>query len=86
MPVPDPPAERRRRRIVLTGDVPTRPHPPSGCRFRTRCPEVFEPCDRVDPALQDTGDGHLAACHLHGVVGTPVGDPAPPGEEPPPFG
>ena len=60
--------------------------PPSGCRFRTRCPDVFEPCDRVDPALQDTGDGHLAACHLHGVVGTPVGDPAPPGEEPPPFG
>jgi oligopeptide/dipeptide ABC transporter ATP-binding protein len=73
VPIPDPVRERRRERIVLAGDVPSPVHPPSGCRFRTRCPDVFEPCPGVDPALQPVGDAaRHAACHLHGVVGTPV--------------
>jgi oligopeptide/dipeptide ABC transporter ATP-binding protein len=77
VPVPDPVRERSRERIVLTGDLPSPAAPPSGCRFRTRCPEVFEPCPLVDPALQDLGGDHGAACHLHGVVGTTVPPDAP---------
>jgi len=73
VPVPHPELERTRKRIVLTGDVPSPSAVPSGCRFRTRCPYVFEPCDDVDPALQPAGaPGQQAACHLHGVVGRPV--------------
>ncbi|MCW2578784.1 MAG: Peptide/nickel transport system ATP-binding protein [Blastococcus sp.] len=73
VPVPHPAQERARQRIVLRGDVPSPSAVPSGCRFRTRCPYAFEPCSDVDPALQPVGaGGRLAACHLHGVVGTPV--------------
>jgi len=80
VPVPHPTLERARRRVVLTGDVPSPSAVPSGCRFRTRCPYVFEPCPDVDPALQPGGaPGQLAACHLHGVVGRPVGGQTPEG-------
>jgi oligopeptide/dipeptide ABC transporter ATP-binding protein len=72
IPVPDPARERTRERVRLEGDVPSPIDPPSGCRFRTRCPEVFEACDRIDPDLQRVGDGHVAACLLHGEVGQPV--------------
>jgi oligopeptide/dipeptide ABC transporter ATP-binding protein len=73
VPVPDPKRERERERIVLIGDPPDPSDPPSGCNFRTRCPEVFDPCDTVDPDLQEVGgEGHVCACHLHGVVGDEV--------------
>jgi oligopeptide/dipeptide ABC transporter ATP-binding protein len=73
IPVPDPGRERERRRIPLVGEVPSPADPPSGCRFRTRCPEVFEACGRVDPDLQLVARGtHRAACLLHGDVGQPV--------------
>ncbi|HVM13378.1 MAG TPA: ABC transporter ATP-binding protein [Egibacteraceae bacterium] len=72
VPIPDPRRERERERVPLVGDVPSPLDPPSGCNFRTRCPDVFEPCDTVDPDLQQTAPGQQAACHLHGVVGQEV--------------
>ncbi|HSI93063.1 MAG TPA: oligopeptide/dipeptide ABC transporter ATP-binding protein [Jiangellaceae bacterium] len=68
VPVPEPERERTRERIVLGGDMPSPSAPPSGCRFRTRCPKVFEPCPTHDPVLQDVGHDQRAACHLHGVT------------------
>ena len=72
VPIPDPRRERERRRIILTGDVPSPLDPPSGCNFRTRCAEVFDPCATVDPALQALDGDRRVACHLYGVEGTEV--------------
>jgi peptide/nickel transport system ATP-binding protein len=63
VPIPDP--TKRPERIILKGDVPSPINPPSGCRFHTRCPHVFERCRSEAPQARVVGDGHVAACHLH---------------------
>ena len=64
VPVPNPQAASRRKRIILTGDVPSPVNPPSGCRFRTRCPKVQDVCSSEEPMLIDRGQGHRVACHF----------------------
>jgi oligopeptide/dipeptide ABC transporter ATP-binding protein len=68
VPIPDPKAERRRKRVILTGDVPSPANPPSGCRFHTRCwlyERLGRPenCRTEDPELRLVGGDHRAACH-----------------------
>ena len=60
IPIPDP--KQKRDRIVLTGDVPTPIDPPSGCRFRTRCPWAIDDCAKIVPELREITPGHTAAC------------------------
>jgi oligopeptide transport system ATP-binding protein len=64
VPIPDPVADARRKRIILEGDVPSPVHPPEGCNFNTRCPKAIEICFEQDPEFIEIGGGHRCACHL----------------------
>jgi len=62
VPVPDPEVEASRKRIILSGEVPSPLHPPAGCVFHPRCPLAINECQQVVPALREVSPGHLVAC------------------------
>jgi len=69
IPIPDPELEKKRKRIILKGDVPSPIDPPSGCRFHPRCPNAQEICSKEEPELKNyskNGNEHLAACFFAG--------------------
>jgi oligopeptide/dipeptide ABC transporter ATP-binding protein len=63
IPIPDPEENRRRERLVVSGEPPNPINPPSGCVFHTRCPRATEICREIEPPLARYPNGHLAACH-----------------------
>jgi oligopeptide/dipeptide ABC transporter ATP-binding protein len=72
VPIPDPKVEKRRKRIILVGDLPSPINIPSGCRFHTRCPMAQQICREVEPVFEaKEGRQHYAACHFSDKV-TPI--------------
>jgi oligopeptide/dipeptide ABC transporter ATP-binding protein len=72
IPVPDPVLARETRHEIVRGELPSAMAPPSGCRFRTRCPFAQEVCAAEEPPLRPVGSDHLVACHF--PLQTPIGD------------
>jgi peptide/nickel transport system ATP-binding protein len=70
IPVPDPAVKREH--VPLVGDVPSPINPPSGCRFHTRCPFVFDRCRIEEPRLREVASGHVSACHLQHAPGEAI--------------
>jgi peptide/nickel transport system ATP-binding protein len=75
IPAPEPTAARAKSAVGITGELPSPVHPPSGCRFRTRCPFAQDICAAEEPELRSFGPGHAAACHF------PLQDYAPPSRD-----
>jgi len=64
VPIPDPVLEKQREAVTVRGELPSAVDPPSGCRFRTRCPLAQDICAEVEPPLRSFGGSHRAACHF----------------------
>ena len=64
VPIPDPEYEMHRKRIILSGDLPSPAQPPPGCRFHTRCPIAEQKCMLSEPILREVRPGHMVACHF----------------------
>ena len=64
VPLPDPEKTRAQQRVILEGDVPSPLHPPTGCRFHTRCPRATDACREAAPEWKEYSPGHFAACHV----------------------
>jgi oligopeptide/dipeptide ABC transporter ATP-binding protein len=67
IPLPDPRSERKKERIILTGDIPSPVNPPAACVFHTRCFKAQKICSEVEPKFEEKKPGHWAACHFADV-------------------
>ena len=63
VPLPDPKKNKKRKRILLEGDIPSPLNPPTGCRFHTRCQYAMPICSAAEPEFKEYSPGHFAACH-----------------------
>ncbi|ACL74433.1 ABC transporter ATP-binding protein [Ruminiclostridium cellulolyticum] len=68
IPEPNPDTAKKRNRIILKGEIPSPVNPPSGCKFRTRCPYAKDVCSKKTPELADHGNGHFVSCHFAGEI------------------